>query len=106
MSVLVSTMRDGVWLAESGCADGSTEGLQSGGHERLAACDGPWSGHVDNSSWLCAAGWTTCGWNTLDLLRTLSSSDAATLTGCYALNAAERDGQCRPCRHQVTTLID
>lgn len=86
-------------VAESGCADGSTEGLQSGQHDRIAACDGQWSGHVDNASSLCAADWTVCGWNTLDLLRTLNWDDAVTLAGCYALNAARHDDQCLPCRH-------
>ena len=96
---------DVVCRTESGCADGSTEGLQSGRHERLAACDGAWSGRVDNASSLCAAGWTVCGWNALDLLRTLSSRDTSALSGCYAINAAERDGQCGPCYDHVTTLL-
>ena len=92
-------------VAASGCADGSTEGLQSGQHDRVAACDGQWSGHVENSSSLCAAGWTVCGWDTLDLLRTLNRDDVMTLSGCYALNAAQRhDAQCRPCYDEVTTL--
>ena len=93
-----------LWPVESGCADGSTEGLQSGQHDRVAACDGRWSGHVDNASSLCGRDWTVCGWNTLDLLRTLSHDDVTTLSGCYALNAAQRDGQCRSCHDQVTTL--
>jgi len=93
-------------VAASGCADGSTEGLQSGQHDRVAACDGQWSGHVENSSSLCAAGWTVCGWDTLDLLRTVNRDDVMTLSGCYALNAAQRhDAQCRPCYDAVTTLL-
>jgi len=89
---------------ESGCADGSTEGLQSRQHDRVAACDGRWSGHVDNASSLCADDWEVCGWDTLDLLRTLSRDDLMTLSGCYAINAAQHDGQCRPCHDQVITL--
>ena len=92
------------WRVESGCADGSTEGLQSGQHDRVAACDGGWSGHVNNASSLCARDWTVCGWNTLDLLQTLRWGDVMTLSGCYALNAAHHDGQCRPCYNQVKTL--
>jgi len=71
----------------------------------MAACDGQWSGHVDNASSLCAVGWTVCGWDMLDLLRTLDWDDAMTLSGCYALNAAQHDGQCRPCYDQVTTQL-
>jgi len=93
-----------VLIVESGCADGSTEGLQSDRYDHLAACDGSWSGHVDNSSSLCSEDWTVCGWDTLDLLRTLDWDDAMTLSGCYALNAAQRGGQCRPCHSdQVKT---
>jgi len=92
-------------LTESGCADGSSEGLQSKLRQNIAACDGAWVGHVENSSALCAAGWKVCGWNTLDLLRTLNWDDAVSLHGCYALNAAqEGDGLCRPCHDQVTTF--
>jgi len=97
-----------VFIAESGCADGSSEGVQESDAVRrgVAACDGRWTGHVDSaSSSLCAAGWTVCGWNTVDLLqRSLGEDDITRLTGCYALNAAEHDQHCRPCRDNVTTL--
>ena len=35
---------------DSGCADGTTEGLQDELHPKIAACEGAWTGHIHNSS--------------------------------------------------------
>ncbi len=48
---------DTILYTDSGCADGTTDGLQDDLHPKIAACDGAWEGHVDNSSDLCAKGW-------------------------------------------------
>ncbi len=51
-----------VCVTEPACADGTTEGLQGPNHRKIAACEGSWTGHIDNATSLCARGWRVCGW--------------------------------------------
>lgn len=81
----------------SGCADGTTEGFQNDRHPNIAACDGHWQGHVQNSSHLCAPGWQVCSYREEGLLKGIEWADATAMPGCYAFNAAQDGGQCQPC---------
>ncbi|KAI0222264.1 hypothetical protein LSAT2_026472 [Lamellibrachia satsuma] len=81
----------------SGCTDGTTEGLQDERHVHIAACGGEWAGHVENASMLCADGWHVCSSRDSRQLKTITWKVATSLPGCYAFNAAQDDGGCRPC---------
>ncbi|XP_070539758.1 uncharacterized protein [Ptychodera flava] len=82
-----------------GCSDGTMEGFST--HPRLAACSGSWHGHIRNSSSLCAEGWSVCNWKDVDLLRTVAWSQATSVGGCYAYNAAHDKGQCKECVEDI-----
>src|SRR6218665_1480548 len=90
------------YTAGSGCRDGTTEAFQNDRHPKVAACQGPWSGHVENGSTLCAYGWKVCGWDSSALLRRIGWEEAARVPGCYALNPAQDGGKCRPCLDDVS----
>ncbi len=91
-----------LWLvSDSGCWDGTTEGLQDDRHPKLAACSGAWVGHIENATSLCAEGWRVCGWYDEPTLKAVNWKDATQLTGCYAINAAQDGGQCKPCTSQL-----
>ena len=85
----------------SGCIDGSTEEFQDRRHPRIAACTGIWEGHIENATNLCAEGWKVCGWDTEKLLKTITWKEATAIGGCYAVNAAQDDGHCRPCINDI-----
>ncbi|OWF50963.1 Titin [Mizuhopecten yessoensis] len=80
----------------SGCRDGSTEGL--GTHEYVHACAGKWAGHVRKGRSLCRKGWKVCSPSDTETLRDLSWMDVFDVDGCYAYNAASRQGTCRRCK--------
>ena len=91
----------------SGCADGSSEGLEH--HGKVAACEGEWAGHVQNSSYLCARGWRVCGWYDEHVLKTITWKDAMSVEGCFAFNAAQDGGECKECRsflEEVRTSLE
>ena len=50
---------------------------------------------------LCAPGWKVCEAADKHMLGSITWEDATTLTGCYAFNAAQDGGQCRPCINHV-----
>ena len=55
---------------------------------------------------MCAAGWRVCSHVDEPLLKTITWKDATTIGGCYAINAAQDGGSCKPCiedLEQVTT---
>ena len=49
-ATLTDTVSSHFMLTDSGCADGTTEGLQDELHPKIAACEGAWTGHIHNSS--------------------------------------------------------
>ena len=63
----------------------------------MAACAGEWAGHVQNASVLCAGGWHVCSPHNMHLLKEITWRDATGVSGCYAFNAAQDNGDCRPC---------
>ncbi|XP_069139539.1 uncharacterized protein [Argopecten irradians] len=81
---------------KSGCRDGSTEGLQN--HENVHACAGKWAGHVRKGRSLCRKGWKVCSPTDSETLQDLSWMDVFDVNGCYAYNAASRQGTCRRCK--------
>lgn len=85
----------------SGCASGETVGLQDGQHPALAACQGQWFGHVKNASKLCAGGWHLCSSDDEALLQSISWTTATSLEGCFAINAAQDNGNCQPCDENI-----
>ena len=42
-----------------------------------------------------------CSWGDKQMLRSITWKDATDLTGCYAFNAAQDGGQCKPCTSHV-----
>lgn len=81
---------------DSGCEDGSTEGLSM--HENIHACAGVWKGHVKHGNTLCARGWTVCNTHDQQLLEDLNWLDIFDVKGCYAYNVANtKSGKCRRC---------
>ena len=42
-----------------------------------------------------------CSWGDKQMLRSITWKDATDLTGCYAFNAAQDGGQCKPCISHV-----
>ena len=103
-STLSNPLFPGLFAGFSGCVDGTTEGLQDGRHPKVAACEGAWSGHVENASSLCRPGWRVCSWDDNLLLRAISWKDATSLSGCYAINAAQDGGQCKPCKANLEAV--
>ncbi|KAK2174721.1 hypothetical protein NP493_757g00009 [Ridgeia piscesae] len=79
----------------SGCADGSTEGLSQ--HEGVQACSGAWRGHVKRGRHLCARGWHVCSARHASALRDITWTEATSLDGCYAYNAANKLSSCSRC---------
>ena len=82
-------------IYHSGCADESSEGLES--KIGITACKGSWDGHIHNSGHLCAIGWKVCGWDDSKLLGTLKWDESISIEGCFAYNAAQEGGVCEPC---------
>ncbi|XP_033633460.1 uncharacterized protein LOC117295006 [Asterias rubens] len=85
--------------ATQGCSDGTTEAFES--RHRLAACAGSWEGHINNSSSLCAPGWSVCSWTDETILKSISWADAVSTPGCYGFDAAHDRGQCGPCHDSI-----
>lgn len=81
-------------LQETGC---SGHGKIIKGNQ-LSICKGSWSGHISNSSHLCAPGWSVCSHKEHHLLSLIHWKQATTIRGCYAINAAQDGGRCRECR--------
>src|SRR6266404_396983 len=72
--------------AESGCADGTREGLTDFQlYPNIAACAGTWTGHVSNGGHICAPGWGVCSsTNNSEELKTITFADAVAFPGCFA----------------------
>jgi len=79
----------------SGCADGSSEGLQF--LQNVSACSGSWRGHVKRARHLCSPGWRVCMAQDTKLLRHIKWQHATSIGGCYAYNAANIHGKCSRC---------
>uniref|UniRef100_H2YB18 Ig-like domain-containing protein n=1 Tax=Ciona savignyi TaxID=51511 RepID=H2YB18_CIOSA len=77
-----------------GCASGRKDGLFR--HYDVSACKGVWEGHVKDAP-LCSAGWHVCSWNDTEMLSAISWYQAVHIEGCFAINAANRDGRCTEC---------
>lgn len=71
---------------------------------QLSICKGSWSGHISNSSHLCAPGWGVCSHKEQHLLSLIHWKQATTIRGCYAINAAQDGGRCRECRDTMDTV--
>ncbi|KAK6185279.1 hypothetical protein SNE40_007547 [Patella caerulea] len=80
---------------DSGCADGTTEGLHI--HKNIHACGGSWKGHVRRGRSLCRKGWRVCNPKDRNSLEELTWLDMFDLAGCYAYNAATYKGACKKC---------
>lgn len=81
---------------DSGCEDGTTEGLEM--HSDIHACAGRWKGHVKHGSMLCGRGWRVCNSHDTERLENLSWLDIFDVKGCYAYNVANhKSGKCRRC---------
>jgi hypothetical protein len=99
-----STSSSSTGKETSGCADGSREGLDSSKRDSIAACAGEWSGTIggDSAKKLCASGWHVCSPadNSLDatLVGEVPFDEAKSLSGCFAYNAAQDSGGCKPCK--------
>lgn len=50
---------------------------------------------------LCSPGWKVCEAADKHMLGLITWEHATGLTGCYAFNAAQDGGQCRPCINHV-----
>lgn len=71
---------------------------------QLSICKGSWSGHISNSSHLCAPGWGVCSHKEQHLLSLIHWKQATAIRGCYAINAAQDGGRCRECRDTMDTV--
>ncbi|CAL1527352.1 unnamed protein product [Lymnaea stagnalis] len=79
----------------SGCADGSTDGLEL--HNDIQACSGVWKGHVKFGKSLCSKSWRVCNPRDRKRLQKLNNHDVFDLPGCYAYNAASQNSRCKSC---------
>ena len=78
----------------SGCADGSSEGLVKT-HFSVSACAGTFSGPIggEKAGDICDAGWHVC--NGLDVWEAeLTLSDRSDLPGCYVFDSMHDCGGC------------
>ncbi|KAK0070197.1 neurogenic locus notch protein 1-like isoform X1 [Biomphalaria pfeifferi] len=80
----------------TGCADGTTDGLNL--HRDIHACAGTWSGHVRLGKVLCSKGWRVCSPKDQKSLQELSTYEIFDLPGCFAYNAATAGNKCRSCK--------
>ncbi|EDV22849.1 uncharacterized protein TRIADDRAFT_58485 [Trichoplax adhaerens] len=63
----------------------------------IVACRGPWAGHISNASNLCGKGWNVCSWKESSMLKQITWNEATTIEGCYAYDASQDGGTCKPC---------
>lgn len=87
-----------------GCSDGTREGFgDTDVYPNVAACAGSWSGQIDGTSAaaLCAPGWYVCSPGEVagdhQILAGITYNEARAFDGCFAYNASQDDGMCRPC---------
>ncbi|XP_059173767.1 neurogenic locus notch homolog protein 1-like [Physella acuta] len=94
----IDTASSFVQVAEytSGCADGTTDGLQM--HRDIQACQGAWEGHVRLGKSLCTKGWRVCSPRDQRSLQELTTYELFDLPGCYGYNAASRRNRCKSCK--------
>ena len=92
MNVMIIMIKQFPADHESGCADGTTDGLHD--YEDIQACGGGWAGHVKRGKTLCARGWHVCNPRHVSLLKMITWEDVTSLSGCYAYNAANVLNQC------------
>lgn len=90
-----------------GCAQGSRQGLfDRSKFPAIAACAGSWVGSVDHARGLCSRGWHVCTGRE-PAVRAITVDDAYGLQGCFALDAAQDDGDCHPgCLASVAAGVD
>jgi cysteine-rich repeat protein len=84
---------------DTACADGDRDGTMTASeYPKIAACSGPWQGHIASLSpaALCGAEFHVCNSSDVALLKTIKQKDAFQ-TGCWAVNAANDFGGCGPC---------
>ncbi|XP_071949283.1 uncharacterized protein [Antedon mediterranea] len=91
----ITILKSEVKAESGGCAFGGSEGLVS--HQKLSVCSGTWQGHIKKANNICAIGWSVCSHEDANLLKSISWEDAMTIDGCFAFNAAQDGGGCRPC---------
>ncbi|XP_033126450.1 neurogenic locus notch homolog protein 1-like isoform X2 [Anneissia japonica] len=82
-----------------GCAIGGSEGLLS--HRKLSVCSGTWQGHIKKAENLCAIGWSVCSHEDANILKTIGWDEAMKIDGCFAFNAAQDGGGCKPCESNL-----
>jgi hypothetical protein len=104
MNQTLSVMNTYWFISDSGCADGTREGLHS--MKRIAACTGEWRGHIVNADHLCAPGWAVCSHEDRKLLKEITWTDATEFGGCFAFNAAQDGGNCHECRDHLEKVCN
>ena len=94
---------------QEGCADGTREAITPpAAQPKIAACNGTFTGTVNNgasAAALCQTGWHICSTSAADkaLLATITAAEGAA-TGCWVMNASNRNGGCNTCTDQTNDM--